>query len=224
MDVVVILLALVFFVILLGNALLGFGGNGSGGFTQTAGTVIRYLVPPDSRGFTRITKLVYTCGSTAHTVTCLRPLGKTTVAAAAASGQTDFVLTANPGTTAAYGGISNGIAANDLVAIRTASDGITRLYTVSSVSTLTVTLSGNLTVALAADDDVWFFGITTDTDGRTGAAHPALLPPASATTSYEDREGGVVASMAKDEPILVNSNNATNAGTLAQVSYCYSVN
>lgn len=205
-------------------ALLGFGGNGSGGQTQTAGTVIRQLIPPDRRGFTRITKLAYTSAGTAHTVTCLRPLGKTTVASAGAAGQAVVNFTADPGVAAAYGGISNAIAANDLVAIRTASDGITRLYTVSSVSTLAITMTGNLSVAVAAGDDIWFFGITTDTDGRANAAHPALLPPVSVTTTYEDREGGIVATYAKDEPILVNSNNATAAGTLAQLSWTYSVN
>lgn len=216
--------ALLFAFIGLGLALAGFGGNGSGGQTQTAGTVIRQLVPPNRLGYTRVTKVVYTCAGTAHTVTCLRPLGKTTIASAGAAGQAVINLTADPGVAAAYGGISNAIAANDLVAIRTASDGITRLYTVSSVATLAITLTGNLSVAVAAGDTVWFFGITTDTDGRTGAAHPALLPPASATTTYEDREGGVVASVAKDEPILVSSNNATAAGTLAQLSWCYTAN
>jgi hypothetical protein len=200
-----------------------YGGNGDGGKTQTAGTVIQYLVPPDRRGKTRITTVVYTDTGTSHTLTFLRPLGKTTVAAAAAASQTDFVLTANPGTTAAYGGISNGIAANDFVAIRTASDGITRLYKVSSVSTLTVTLTGNLTVALAAGDDVWFFGAAGDTDGRSGSAHPALKGgAASGDVTFTDREGGVVATFSADEPILFNSNNATNAGTLKQISWAYS--
>lgn len=216
--------ALAFAFLGLGLALAGFGGNGSGGVSVAFGTAIRQLVPPHRLGFTRITKLVYTCAGTAHTVTVLRPIGKTTVASAGAAGQAVVNLTADPGLAAAYGGISNALAANDLVAIRTASDGITRLYVVSSVSTLAITMTTNLVVAVAAGDTVWNFGITTDTDGRTGAAHPALLPPASATTSYEDREGGVVSSLAKDEPLLVNSNNATATGTLAQVSWCYSAN
>lgn len=202
----------------------GFGGNGIGTVTQNAGTVIQALVPPRRDGITRVTKFAYTAQGTAHTGTFLRPLGRTTVASAAAAAQTDFVLTANPGTTAAYGGISNGIAANDFVAIRTASDGITRLYKVSSVSTLTITLTANLTVALAAGDDVWFFGVTGDTDGRSGAAHPAHTLTASVQTSKEDREGGVVATFSKDEPILFNSNNATAAGTLDQLNYCYTNN
>lgn len=202
-----------------------FSGNGTGGLTQTAATLIQYLIPPDRRGKTRISKVTYTDGGTAHTLTFLRPLGRTTVSAIAAAGQAVFSLTADPGVAAAYGGISNTIAANDFVAIRTASDGITRLYKVSSVATLAITLTGNLTVALAVGDDVWFFGITTDTDGATGAAHPKLLSGAgTAAVTFEDREGGVVASLRQDEPILFNSNNATAAGTLSQLSYAYTIN
>lgn len=202
--------------------MVGFGGNGDGGKTQTAGTVIQYLIPPDPRGYTRVTKLTYTDTGTAHTLTFLRPIGKTTVASAAATSQAVVNFTANPGTTAGYGGISNAIAANDFVAIKTASDGITRLYKVSSVSTLAITMTSNVVVAMAAGDQIWFFGITTDSDGRTGAAHPALLGGAgSAAVTFSDTEGGVVATVAKNEPILVNSNNATNAGTINQLSWTY---
>lgn len=202
----------------------GFAGNGDGGKTQTAGTIIQYLIPPSPtsvKGITRITNLTYTSGSTAHTLTVLRPLGRTTVASAGATGQAVVNLTADPGVAAGYGGINNGISANDFVAIRTASDGITRLYKVSSVSTLAVTMTANLTVAVAAGDFVWLFGITSDTDGRTGSAHPALKPPASATTVYSDSNGGVIATIGAFEPMLLNSDNATAAGTIAQISWQY---
>lgn len=200
-----------------------FGGQGDGGKTANAGTVIQYLVPPVKKAFTRITTVKYVDTGTAHALTFLRPLGKTTVAAAAAASQTDFSLTANPGTTAAYGGISNAIAGNDFVAIRTASDGITRLYKVSSMASLVVTLTGNLTVALAVGDDVWFFGITTDSDGRSGSAHPALTGGAgSAEVTFSDTVNGIVSTLAHDEPIMFNSANGTNAGTLRQISWGYS--
>lgn len=221
---VVLGFVLLFFGLAAALGLAGFGGNGDGGKTQTAGTVVQYLVPPNRVGYTRLTTVVYTSAGTAHTLTFLRPLGATTVASAGATGQAVVNLTANPGTTAAYGGITNGIAANDFVAIRTASDGITRLYKVSSVSTLAVTMTANLVVAVAAGDKVWFFGAAGDTDGRTGSAHPAFLPIVSVTNTYTDREAGVVATVAKDEPILVNSNNLTAAGSLDQVSWVYTAN
>lgn len=203
--------------------MLGFGGNGDGKKTQTAGTVIQYLVPPDVRGFTRISNIVYTAAGTAHTLTFMRPIGRTTVASAGATGQAVVNITADPGVAAGYAGISNAIAANDFVAIRTASDGITRLYKVSSVSTLAITMTANLVVAVAAGDIFWFFGITTDTDGVTGSAHPALNGTASATTTYTDTTGGVVSSFRVYEPILVNSDNATAAGTLQQINWAYTI-
>lgn len=221
---VVLGFVLLFFGLAAALGLAGFGGNGDGGKTQTAGTVIQYLVPPNRVGYTRVTTVVYVIAGTAHTLTFLRPLGATTVASAGATGQAVVNLRADPGVAAAYGGISNAIAANDFVAIRTASDDITRLYKVSSVSTLAVTMTANLAVAVVAGDKVWFFGAAGDTDGRTGSAHPALLPTVSTTNTYTDREAGVVASIAKDEPILVNSTNATAAGTLAQISWCYTAN
>lgn len=192
-----------------------FGGNTLGRTSVAFGTVINHLVPPRRSAYTRLTKLRLTAAGTAHTATILRPLGNTTVAATAAASQTDFTLTANPGPS------GNALAANDWIAIRTASDGITRLYRVSSISSLVVTLTGNLTVALAAGDKVWMFGATSDTDPRTGDAHPTFAIPASATTEYSDTVGGVVASVGKDEPILVQSNNATATGALEQTSYSY---
>lgn len=191
-----------------------FGGNGFGSQTQTAGTRIRQLIPPRQRGIARITRVVYTAAGTAHTLTFARPIGRTTASVAAASGQAVINLTADPGVT------GNLIAANDLVAVRE-TDGVTRLYIVSSVSGLAVTMTSNFTAGVAAGASVWNFGLLTDTDPRTGLAHPTLLPPASATTTYEDREGGVIAGHEPDAPLLVDSNNASAAGTLQQVSWSY---
>lgn len=192
----------------------GFGGNGFGKKTANAGTAINRLVPPKPQNFTRVSKIVATAGVTAHTVTALRPLGRTKTSAVAAAGQAVVNLVADPGPS------GNGIAANDLVAIREV-DGVTRLYTVSSVSTLAITLTGNLTAGAAKGADFWDFGIATDSDPRTGEAHQAFAVAASATTTYTDTEGGVVASIGVDEPILLQNNNATNAGSIDQVSFAY---
>ncbi len=191
-----------------------FGGNGSGSQTQTAGTRIRQLIPPRPRTLARITKLVYTAAGTAHTLTVARPINKTTASLAAAASQAVINLTADPGVT------GNLIAANDLLAIRE-TDGVTRLYIVSSVSTLAITLTTNLTAGAAAGASVWNFGILTDTDPRTGVAHPTLAGTASVASTYEDREGGVIAGHEVDSPLLVDSNNATAAGTLNQLSWSY---
>lgn len=200
----------------MGLDISGIGGNSFGLKSVAFGTKINQLVQPMRRFLTRISKLVATAAGTAHTLTVLRPIGRTTASAAFASGQAVINLVADPGTTVA----SNAIAANDLVAVRE-SDGITRLYTVSSVSGLAITMTGNFTTGGAAGADVWDFGIASDTDPYTGQAHQAYNVPASATTTWSDTVGGVAASNNRDEPLLVQDSNATATGTIEQVSYAY---
>ncbi len=192
-----------------------FGGNGDGGKTAAFGTAIQYLIPPHASGRTRITKLVYTSAGTAHTLTLLRPLGRTVIGAIAAAGQPVCVLSTDPSPA------GNTLTTNDFVAIRTASDDVTLLYKVSGLATLTLTLTANLTTALAAGDDLWMFGVPADIFARTGGGHMALLPAVSVTTTYSDSDGGVVATYNRDEPILFNSDNGTAAGTLAQIAWAY---
>lgn len=190
------------------------GGNGIGKNTASAGTRIKVLIPPDTRGYTRITKIVYTAQATAHTLTIARPIGRTTASAYAASGQAVINLTADPNPS------GNAIATNDLLAIKE-TDNVVRLYTVSSVATLAITLTSNLSVGVAQGAKVWSFGILGDSVPETGRAHDTLDGTASQTTEYEDREAGLFASFYRDEPILFDSDNATNAGTLKQLTYAY---
>ena len=200
-----------------------FAGNGDGGKTATAGTAIQYLIPPDKRGVTRITTINYTTAGTAHTLTLLRPLGRTLCSATGAAGQAVINLVADPGSAAViYGGVANAIATNDFVAIRE-TDGNTRVYKVLTVAGLVITLGTNLVAGVNSSCDVWFFGLPADTDGRSGNPHPALAPPVSVTTTFTDRDGGVVATYGRDEPILFNSTNAAAAGTLALLSWAYSI-
>ncbi len=197
--------------------MLAFGGNGIGNKSVAFGTTITFLVPPSGTtkpGRTRISKCVYTAAGTAHTLTFLRPINKTTASSAAASGQAVINLTADPGVT------GNLIAANDLLAVRE-TDGVTRLYVVSSVSSLAITLTGNLTAGAAAGAKVWNFGIVSDTDPAIGMAHPSLRGIASATTTYSDTDAGLFAGHENDSPILFSSNNATATGTLEQLNWAY---
>lgn len=195
-------------------ALGAYGGNCIGRQSVAFGTVINSLVPPRKKSLTRVSTVRVTAAGTAHTLTMLRPLGRTTASAVAAISQAVVNLTAQPQS-------GNNVAANDLIAIRHSADGVTRLYTVSSVSSLAITMTGNFTVAIAAGDDVWFFGVIGDTDPLIGSAHPTLPIPASATTVYQDTIGGVVASHLPDQPILLQSNNATATGAIEHVAYAY---
>ena len=194
----------------------GVYGDSLGKATAAANTTIDVLVPPKSGYFTRISTLRYLSAGTAHTITMMRSLGTTTVASTAASGQAVVNLTAQPQS-------GNDVAANDYLAIRHSADGVTRLYKVLSVSSLAITLTANLSVACAAGDKVWFFGVSGDTDPVTGSAHPVLAPAVSTTTTFTDTVAGVSASHYADEPIMLTSSNATAAGEFDQVSYAYTV-
>lgn len=194
---------------------LAFAGNTLGSVTAAANTIINALVPPRMGAVARVSTIRATAAATAHTLTALRSIGRTKVAAAAAAAQAVVTLLGDPGVT------GNLLAANDWLAIRTRSDGITRLYRVSSITGLAVTLTGNLAVALAIGDDVWNFGIAADTHPRTGTAHPTFALGASAQTTLTDVIGGVAQGLGTDEPVLLQSNNATNAGSIDYVSYSY---
>lgn len=211
--------------------MIAFSHNGDGNKTQTAGTLIQYLIMPSPDGKVKVIAISYTAGSTAHTLTLLRPIGRTKCSAVGASGQAVINLVADPGITTGFtqGAVpivnTNGIAANDFLAIRE-TDGITRVYKVSSVSTLAITLTANLTTGVDTTSDVWDFGITTDTDPRTGNAHPNFAGTASVTTSLPvvlSPESVICGTHAVDEPVLFNSNNATVAGTLVALNWCRSV-
>ena len=193
-----------------------FGGNGQGTKTATAGTKIRYLMQPNINGYTRVTKIVYTAAGTAHTLTLLRPIGRSTASAAAAASATALPVAAEMGPS------GNALAANDLIAVRE-TDGVTRFYTVSAVPG---GYPGNVTInalvaGVALGGKIWNFGVEADTNPADGNAHPAVAGTASVTSTYQDSDGGVVATFAKDDPILFTSDNATAAGTLNQLTFSF---
>lgn len=197
-----------------------FGGNTLGRKSVAFGTAINRLVPPFRGKTTRISKMVATAAGTAHTVTVMRSIGRTKVTTAAAASATAITVDAINGTLSPTG---NNLAGSDLVAFRE-TDGVTRQYTVSSVSGNVITLSAGLTAGVAAQADVWNFGVAGDTDPKTGEAHMVFTVPASATTTFSDDSAGVAASNLPDEPLLLQQNNATATGTIEQVSYGYTNN
>lgn len=197
-------------------------GNGFGQKTATAGTRIRRLIPPLAANTTRLNKFKYRTTGTAHTATVLRSIGSTYATTAANAGQADVIVAADPGPA------GNGIAAGDLIAIRTNSDGITRLYVVSSWASVTraITFTTNLTVAVAVRDMVWDFGVESDTDPVTGEAQQAYGLPAATNpqeTTYEQDTVGINASNNVYEPLLISVDNATNAGVILETVYTQTV-
>lgn len=195
-------------------------GYGIAGLTQTAGVLIQAVVPARAGLRAVITLLMYLSQATAHTITILRSLARTkcTVAVSSIGGAT---ITVKDSLFVA----SNPISSNDYLVIRE-TDSVCRPYKVSSVSgtgNVSITLTANLTTGVAVNSDVWWMGITTDTDPRTGSAHPVFISTANVTAQFP-ANGSIplgLAALDKDEPLLVSSNNATNAGTIAMLSWTH---
>lgn len=196
-----------------------YGGNVVTNQTASAGTVINVVVPPNASGRTRVTKVSYTAAATAHSLYAMRPIGRTTVSSTAAASQKVINLTADPGPT------GNLLAANDWLVIQN-TDGTVFADTVASITGLAATMTTNLVTALSAGAKVWNCGIITDTDPRNLLAHPkwASLLAAAATTNLTGDGEMLISTYAIDEPIILQSNNATNAGTFVEVYWKYTAN
>lgn len=208
------------------------GGNVLGRISVGFGTVINAVVPPNRDKRTRIASLNYLPAGTAHTLTFLRPIGKTGFTAATAAAGTVLSIIRNPGpdgtglagaspTNNDYpqGNSANLLAGSDLVAIREV-DGVTRIYTASAVTGLSVTV-GALTAGVDTTSTMWMLGVLADTEPATGLAHPTRLTVASALNTYSGTVSGVLATHKVDEPILIQSDNATATGAFNSVEYAY---
>ena len=123
-------------------------------------------------------------------------------------------IDANPGPS------GNLLAASDIGVYRT-NAGLFILDTVSSISSLAVTLTTNLAAAISKGADLWMYGVLADTDPNSGEAHQTFIGTASVITTIKDDTAGLVASFGLDEPLVVQSNNATATGFLEQVGYVH---
>lgn len=201
------------------------------------GTAIRSTIQPKKNKRIKVTYVVYSDTGTAHTITFMSPLAKTRTTAAIALAGTSMTVARDPGAYAANavadgrpvpGVADNLIAANDYVAYRQA-DGVVATSIVSSVvnnadGTVTFTIAA-AAAAVVAGADVWFLGIPTDSNPRTGVAHPARTSGAATGVTAFGAIGEVVAQTpGSGEPMMVNSNNATATGTLNEVSGVYAMN
>jgi hypothetical protein len=189
------------------------------------GTIIQTLVRPFKGAWTKITRICYSTTGTAHTLTIRKSIGKTTLAANAAAAQAVIVLAATPGFTINGTFTANrAVAGNDYLVVervdatcgRTTYD----LYKVSSVSGLSITLTGNVVGALAKGAQVWLMSL--DTDKIPGATNNPTNPKftTAATAAYANvppifaEDMGVASTVGQEEPMIIESNNATATGTL----------
>lgn len=191
-----------------------------GQLTATAGTVINCLVPPRKRLKTVLENVSYKAGTTAHTITVLRDqtpraTPKITATAAAATGQAVIAFSS---TTITRAGSSSTVAANDNIVVENP-DGSVSSYVVSSVSSLNVTMTGNISPAINKGARIWCLGVAAD-----HASAGAFPTTASTTVNIVDNVNGIagiIQGYDEYEPLLVQSNNATAAGTINQVNAVY---
>ena len=194
---------------------------GKGYKTQSAGTVITEIVPGNSLYKTRVVSLIYRVGTTAHTLTLMRPVGDTTTTSAAATGQAVInVATASPAKTAA--GALETLAAADYLAWKD-TDGTWQYDIISSVSSNAITMTSNVPSAISAGATIWAFYEV----GR--AAHIQFNPGASTTrTLYPNFQTGITKQVNEynirsgvGDPVLFHSDNSTAAGFLENIAGTY---
>lgn len=182
-----------------------------GTLTQSAGTEITRVIPPNPDGRACVGNFRYEAAATAHTLTPMTTLQTLACASDALSGQAVIAFDSLPIT-------PDGtlIAASDWI-IAQYEDGTWVPHKVSSLSGLNVTVSANLTQKILAGSKIHFMGAPADHSLRQ------MTMKASTTTDFLAGDFRVRAATgsAKDTPILVHSNNATNAGTLYWLSYYY---
>lgn len=179
-----------------------------GSLTQTAGTVITRLVPPRTSLRARVTDLIYTAAATAHTITMMPALLKGKITQDAASGQAVIKIESVP-TNPLDGSV---LAANDIVSFQY-EDGAWDLGTVSSLSGTSITLTANLSKAVDAESAIYFHFAPAD--------HANRRYTAAASGTLTITNGNLCTCPAKSYPIIVHSDNATNAGTLLKLGYTY---
>jgi hypothetical protein len=192
-----------------GNPVTGFFGSK----TETFGTPIVRCIPPRPSpaggNRTRLTGLGYKPAATAHTLTVLGELGRTTVATDAASGATSIKVTSLPSDSSG-GPPSNG----DYIVIQY-EDGSWDAVLISNYSALTFTVPA-LAQKVKADSTLYFMGAPGDW------ANQQITMVASTEFTFVGNEKCCLGVGTKDNsPLVVHSDNAGNAGTLRFTSFAY---
>lgn len=215
------------------------GKKGYGRKTESAGTKIVQLVEPMPDAVPHLLHAAVTVGATAHLLTVLRPLNKTTTSAAAAAAQAVINITANPGNYTGINTADNNIAAGDYCVYQTA-DGNWVVDTVSSVSTLAITMTTNVpTSGVSSGAPFFWFGVETDTNPNDNQAHPRYTLAASSLVQFGDQSGSVGFQSAingpylsgsllhtdmlnaKGHPLILIIDNGTNASVLEGCTVVY---
>lgn len=187
--------------------------------------------------YTHLTYLNYTTGTTAHTITVMRPLNFTAFKTAVPKNTTAITLMTDPGlystsynyqlpglATAPVQLADNALAANDYVAYQLA-DGTWQLDTIASGTfaggniVLTTGTPNRNGATIAAGSPLFWFGVATDSDPATGLGQPVFTSTASSTANLINSSNGEgIPTLHPGDLLLVQSNNLTAAGTMNLVA------
>jgi len=190
--------------------------------TETAGTVIEEIVPPKENMIARITGIIYEAAATAHTLTVMRAVANTSCSKYSASGQT-VLNVLQPDAMKDSAGADEALAANDFVVYQT-EDGTYGASKVSSVSGNAITMTANLAGTVDEGGTIWLMGelartthVAMNAKASTvnileGLAIQAGLPQQASPKNIRD---------GANDPLLIQSDNATNAGFLRSISGVY---
>lgn len=180
--------------------------------TASAGTAIMAVVPAIPKMTAHLINVTYNCGATAHTLTLMKPLEPALELAEDIAGSgTGLELVAQPS--------SGNIANSDIVVIQL-DNGDFHASLLSSVDGLTATVSA-LPSAASAGNKVWTFGATSEAGHSAltmvaSKSHPENTYPQTGQTVLFSA-GGVF------QPLIVHSDNATNAGTIENLEAAYTM-
>lgn len=184
-----------------------------GSVTAAGGTAFTLAIPPRADAYTFILGLLYENGATAHTLTILRVQETCSIVADAAAGATTWIVNDMPHDAA------NGVVASGDYWLVEHGDGTLGTYVTSSISGNTVT-SGALSKMIAIGAKAWYMGAAGDANGTqfTISASKDRALPASGGGDFRNL---LARSTEKNEPLLIYSNNATNAGILVSTTRAY---
>ena len=179
--------------------------------TETAGTAIDETVPGQNGKRLALVGFDYTNAATAHTL-CVMHCGsssgsRNTTSATAAITQKVMNVTNAPLSPA-----GDAVASGDIIAYQV-TGGTWEFNTVDSLSTLAITLTTNIAIAVEAGAAVRVFGIIGD-----GATFNFGLA-ASVTTHYDDTI--LCQAPFVGDPLYVSEANGTNAGFLNNMLFAY---
>lgn len=198
--------------------MMAIGGGGIGKATEAAGTRIRAILGGAGGLFTHLRNFQYTPGATTHLATVMRDASGAKAASALAAAGTALVVD-----TALTDGDGNAIAANDVLAIKL-NDGTWHLSTISAWSAGTKTATLNTAVptnkSVLKGAPVFCYGV----EGDTFHAKNTFDLTTGATRTFPNTDTGEVSltrGRSPGAPLILSSDNATNAGTLNYANWLF---